>query len=99
MKKLVTLIVLFVIGFSVIHEYVYVALDDDHCSAIEYISEFEAPQSHGAICEIHFEYHQSYLLSQEVLLQDIDYKIIPSKIDKEIYNFKTHLKFYKPPIS
>ncbi|EQB40628.1 hypothetical protein M947_02135 [Sulfurimonas hongkongensis] len=99
MKKLITLSLLFVIGFSIIHEYVYAAYDDDHCSAIEYISEFDAPQTHGDICAIHFEYHQSYLLSQKVVLQHIDYKIIPNKTDKETYNFKTHLEFYKPPIS
>jgi len=99
MKKLITLSLLFVIGFSVIHEYVYVALDDDHCSAIEYINEFDTPQPLGGICSIYFEYHQSYLLSQKMILQNIDYKITTNQNDKEIYNFKTNLEFYKPPIS
>lgn len=98
MKKLITLSLLFVIGFSIIHEYVYVSLDDDHCSAVEYISEFDTPQPRD-ICSVHVEYHQSYLLSQKVILQNIDYKITPNKASKEIYNFKTHLEFYKPPIS
>ncbi|MCK9491012.1 MAG: hypothetical protein M0Q24_02895 [Sulfurimonas sp.] len=99
MKKLITLSLLFVIGFSILHEYVYVALEDDHCTVVEYISEFDTPQPHGDLCSIHFEYHQSYLLSKKVMLQNIDYKVTANKTDKEIYNFKTHLEFYKPPIA
>jgi hypothetical protein len=98
-KNLTTFALLFVLSFFIVHDYVYAAHSDEHCSATEYIVEFDTPQSHGDICDIHFEYHQSYLLSQKVILARIDYKIIPNKIDKESYNFKTHLKFYKPPIS
>ena len=97
LKSLTTLALLFVISFSIIHEFVYAACDDDHCSAIEYISEFDSPSSHEDLCDIHFEYHQSYTLSQNTHLQDIDFKTTTNKIDKETYNFKTHTSLYKPP--
>lgn len=99
LRSLTTLALLFVISFSIIHEYVYAAYNDDHCSAIEYISEFDSPQSHEDLCDIHFEYHQSILLSKNLVLPDIDFKPTTNKIVKETYNFKTHLEFYKPPIS
>ncbi|WP_373001574.1 hypothetical protein [Sulfurimonas sp.] len=99
LRSLTTLALLFVISFSIVHEYVYAAYDDDHCSAIEYVSEFDKPSSHEDLCDIHFEYHQSYLLSQNTHLPDVDFKTTTNKIDKETYNFKTHLEFYKPPIS
>ncbi|NOR58814.1 MAG: hypothetical protein GQ474_09870 [Sulfurimonas sp.] len=99
LKSLTTLALLFVISFSIVHEYVYAAYDDDHCSAMEYVCEFDSPQSHEDLCDIHFEYHQSYLLSQNLVLPDVDFKSGLNKIDKETYNFKTNLEFYKPPIS
>ncbi len=77
----------------------YVAHDDEHCSAVEYISEFDTPSSHDDLCDIHFEYHQSYLLSQNLVLPDVNFKSTTNKIHKETYNFKTNLEFYKPPIS
>ena len=105
LKSLTTLALLFVLGFSVVHEFVYIAHENNHCdhsercSAIEYIHEQNTPSDHGDICDIHFEYHQSYTLSQNTLLADIDYKPKPDTTDKETYNFKTNLKFYKPPIA
>jgi len=99
LKSLTTLALLFVISFSIVHEYVYASHNDDHCSAIEYISEFDTPSSHGDLCDIHFEYHQSYLLSQNIVLPDVEFKPKPDKIDKETYNFKTLTTLYKPPIS
>jgi len=104
LKSFVTLALLFVLGFSVVHEFVYAAHEHDHCdhnehsNAIEYVHEQNTPSNHGDICDIHFEYHQSYTLSQNTNLPDIDYKPKPDTIDKETYNFKTHTNLYRPPI-
>ncbi|MDA3907742.1 MAG: hypothetical protein PF437_01510 [Sulfurimonas sp.] len=99
LRSLTTLALLFVISFSIVHEYVYAAYDDEHCNAIEYISEFDSPQSHEDLCDIHFEYHQSILLSQNLVLPEVDFKPTTNKIYKETYNFKTHINLYKPPTS
>ncbi|WP_373036208.1 hypothetical protein [Sulfurimonas sp.] len=98
-KSLITLTLLFVISFSIVHEYVYAAFDTYHTSVHEYVSEFDTPTSHEDLCDIHFEYHQSFLLSQNLVLPDIDFRSTANKTDKETYNFKTHLELYKPPVS
>jgi hypothetical protein len=98
-KSMVTLALLFVMSFSIVHEYIYALDDDKHCSPIEYVNEFSKPSSHGDICDIHYEYHSSYLLSQKVALQKIENT--PAKIStcRVSYNFKNTLDFFKPPIS
>ena len=64
LKSFTTFALLFVLSFSIMHGYIYNAHDDDHNSVIEYISEFDTPSSHDNLCDIHSEYHQSFLLSQ-----------------------------------
>ncbi|WP_294963322.1 hypothetical protein [Sulfurimonas sp.] len=95
LKSFTTFALLFVLGFSIIHEYVHIAYDENHLSVIEYVNEADQSVSHDTHCE----YHQSFLVSQNSNLTDIDFKLNTSKINKETYNFKTNLEFYKPPIS
>lgn len=65
LKSIVILVLLFMMGFSIVHEYAFAFYDEDHCSAAEYVSELDAPGSHGDICDIHFEYHQAFLLPSQ----------------------------------
>lgn len=97
-KSLITLALLFVLGFSIVHEYVF-ALHDEHVSAKEYVLELQAPQDHGDICDIHFEYHQSFLLFASTTLPILEKYTLKIKVDKESYNFKIQQNFLKPPIS
>jgi len=97
-KSIITLALLFAMSFSMVHEFVFAFHDDHPCTTTEYISEMERPSSFGDICDIHFEYHQAYLLPQvSVFIQEKSINLLPlAKNDS--YNFKTYLDFFKPPI-
>jgi len=98
-KSLITFSILFALSFSMVHEYAFAFYDDEHCNVAEYISEIEAPSSHGDVCDIHFEYHQAFLLPQDTILptnNDMNSKPVPAK---DTYQFHVNLDFIKPPIS
>jgi len=109
-KNFITLCLLFAISFSVVHEYAFAFYDNDHCTTSEYVQELQGPTTHSQdahalsaepedICDIHFEYHQAFLLLPESsLFQDHDLRsnIV---LTKETYPFQTNLKFIKPPIA
>ena len=98
-KKIWSLLLLFVMGFTVVHEYVYTTFDNDHCTTQEYISELSTSNDHGDLCDIHFEYHSSYILVASTKL------ILPKKISSAIkspnilYSFDSLMTLLKPPIT
>jgi hypothetical protein len=98
-KSLITFSLLFVLGFSIVHEYVFAVYDNNHCTVSEYINEIEVPTSHDSICDIHFEYHQAFLLPQDIILIHSNDLSTNTIIRKESYLFQTYLDFFKPPIS
>jgi len=84
-------------SFSILHEYTFAMIDEDHCSVVEYANEIAGPVDKGDICDIHFEYHLSYILpSTQNLMQttQIDSKPV---IQKESYNKKIIQDFIIPP--
>lgn len=98
LKSLITFSLLFVLSFSIVHEYIFAMFEDEHCSVGEYVCELEIPSDHGDLCDIHFEYHQSFLLSDITKIPNIeDYKSLNLFKDK-IYTFKTHRELFRPPI-
>ena len=97
-KSLVTFALLFVLGFSIVHEFAFANFDNNHCSTTEYIAELDNSQNHGDICDIHFKYHQAYLLSENFIVQNPHTNSLKIKIDKESYTLKTYSTFLKPPI-
>lgn len=98
-KNVVTLALLFVLSFSIVHEFVYAYVDDEHCSTAEYFAELEGPTNHGDICDTHYEYHTTYILPQiDTMYYSIE--INKNEISKnDSYLFKTYLKIIKPPIT
>lgn len=98
-KSMLPLILLFVMSFSLVHEYVFASYDNNHCSVSEYISELEVPSGHGDICDIHYEYHHAYLLPQYSILAQMNSTNSLLSQKKESYIFQTNLKFFKPPIA
>ncbi len=69
MRKIWTLLLLLSMSFSVVHAYAFSAIQDDHCSSVhEYVQELSTPIDHGDLCDIHFEYHVSYLLPEYFML-------------------------------
>ena len=97
-KSLITFSLLFVIGFSVVHEFIFTLHDNDHRVAVEYVSELNSPKHHGDLCDIHFEYHKAFLLAEHIPFKNPQYSFIKIQIDKESYDFKIHSYFLKPPI-
>ena len=97
-KNIITLALLFTMSFSMVHEYVFTFYDSDRCSAIEYISEIDAPSHHGDICDIHFEYHIAYILPYNRIYQTSIPKYNSEFSFEEISLTFNPLKLYKPPI-
>ena len=98
-KSLITLSLLFALGFSMVHEYVFAAYHGEHGDIVEYVNEFEAPSSHGDLCDTHFEYHQAFLLPQNTILPQNSNLSSNTPLNKETYQFQANLDFFKPPIS
>lgn len=98
-KKLVLLVLLLVMSFSLVHEFAFAYFDDDHCTTSEYIAELEGPTEHGDICDIHYEYHNAYILPQNnTVLHEI--RISYKQVSRDYsYLFKTYSKTIKPPIA
>lgn len=97
--KIVTFALLFVMSFSLVHEYIFAYYDNEHCSISEYISEQEMPSDHGDICDIHYEYHHLYITPEDDLLAYVDAENFFRTYKKESYQFQTNLEFFKPPIA
>lgn len=109
-KPFIIFSLLFAMGFSIVHEYAFAFYDDEHCNTTEYVEEFQGPIAHDTnshelsaheddICDIHFEYHQAFLLLPDTtLLHNYDLRSNIA-LTKETYQFQTSLKFIKPPIA
>ena len=109
-KSFITFSLLFAISFSIVHEYAFAFYDNEHCNTTEYVEEFQGPVAHDIdshesgeheddICDIHFEYHQAFLLLPDATLFQDDNLRSNIILLKETYQFQTNLKFIKPPIS
>ena len=98
-KSLITLSLLFVLSFSIVHEYVFNVYDNEHSSTLEYIQELETPSNHGDICDIHYEYHQAYIFTQNSIYLDIVDKKQNLILEKNLYDFSTSLTLVRPPIA
>ncbi len=99
-NSLVTLALLFVLSFSIVHEYVFALHESEHHTTVaEYISELEVPPNHNDVHDIHFEYHQAFLLSENTTLSKIEHNSFKMATVKESYHFQIYLNFLKPPIA
>ncbi|MCF6309534.1 MAG: hypothetical protein L3J19_03535 [Sulfurimonas sp.] len=97
LKSIITFSILVALSFSIMHEFAFAEFDEKHCSISEYVSELEAPNNCGDICDIHFEYHQAYVFPQKKFyVQNID-KTSELIILKESYDFSTNLDLVIPP--
>ena len=105
MKKLIHLILLIAISFSITHGVVLDTHQDEHCSVQEYVTEFSQPIEHdmekhqGDLCNTHFMLHISFLLPRTFSLLEIE------ELDSSIFSFISfNPYFYKensfrPPIA
>jgi|SaaInlStandDraft_4_1057021.scaffolds.fasta_scaffold139911_1 hypothetical protein len=97
-KSLITISLLFVLSFSIVHEYIFASMHAAHGDMIEYVNEFKNPTAHGDICDAHSEYHQAFVLEQVDFLANIHAPRTLNTGDHNHYQFYTNLEFFKPPI-
>ena len=98
-KNLITLVLLFVMSLSILHEYTFAMVDENHCSVVEYVNEIAGPVDKGDICDIHYEYHLSYILPSKQKYPQTSTPDLKPTMKQESYNFALNLDFIKPPIS
>lgn len=98
-NKVVTFVLLFVMSFSLIHEYFFINNDNDHCSIMQYINEQETPTNHYDICDIHYQYHHLYTAPENSILTYLLSENFFRTYKKESYHFQTNIEFFKPPIA
>ncbi len=97
-KNSVIFILLFVLSFSIVHAYVFTFFEDGHSTVSEYVSGLERPPNHGDICDIHFEYHKSYLLSDTLKIVVIEEHKSLNFLQERMYSFQTNRELFRPPI-
>ena len=104
MKKLINLILLIAISFSVAHGVVLDIHQDEHCSVQEYVAEFSQPINHdmdehaGDLCNSHFMLHISFLIPTSFSLLEIDKfrSIEPFYAHLNVYHYQENT--FRPPI-
>jgi len=106
MKKILSLLLLVVMSFSIAHGVVLdIHQDEQHCSVQEFVAEFSHPIQHdidehdGDLCNSHFMLHLSFLLPHHFALFEITQ-------DEYQHQFKIPLSTYshvnnsfRPPIA
>lgn len=80
------------------HEFIFAAFDENKCNIKEFVNEMNAPVNTGDICDIHYEYHQTFTLRDpEIVLLEID-KVLEVFITKESYKQKITQDLIIPPV-
>ena len=99
MRILITLALLFSFAFSTVHEYAFAFYDESHCDVAEFVSEMNAPSEHNDICDTHFEYHHTYILSSKrVVITQININDKPFSL-QNTYSSSNPLDLVIPPTS
>jgi len=98
-KRLLIFILLFTIGFEILHAFTFAEIDTNSCTVQEYTEEFKQPTNKGDICDIHFEYHISYILPDSInSITYIETKT-PIQVTKQVFQTKNTVSLFRPPIN
>jgi hypothetical protein len=102
-KKLLTLVVLLSISFSVVHAYVIEALDTHECHVSEYVHNINDADNSLAvsddICHLHHFFHISFILPEIKLpLLAVIFNVHPLSYESS-YEYDSYDNFLKPPIN
>ena len=103
MKKLINLLLLTVMFFSIAHG---VVLEDEfrnHCTIQEYVSEFDhAIEQHdehkGDCCETHFMFHLSFLLPEIFSLFEMNEEVFVTQTHLLTNPYAYNKNSFRPPI-
>ena len=98
-NRIVLFVLLFVMGFSVVHAYAFDLLDHDRCSVHEFVQEVDQPVAHGDMCDMHFVYHMAYVLPGSLVIEPAPHPGTPFVTDAFFHSFDTKNTLYRPPIA
>ena len=100
-RKTLTLVLLFMMSFQVLHAYAIDMLDTHECNVDEYVVEFSQPISHDVsddICNLHSSFHIPFLVPQAILFPiNTDSPESPQTFIKS-YDYDGIKTFLIPPI-
>ena len=106
MKKILSLLLLVVMSFSIAHGVVLdIHQDEQHCSAQEFVAEFSHPIQHdidehdGDLCNSHFMLHLTFILPPTFLLLDIKQLNLNLPFQEPSNSHSYINNSFRPPIS
>ena len=102
LKKICSLLLLFAISFSIVHDYTFALLDDNHYSENTFISEVSSMASNATTdksCKIHIDYHSAYLFFEKSAYIPIIQRRNDLFAYNEIFFSLDYFNFFKPPIA
>lgn len=104
-RKLLSLLLLLALGFSIVHEFAIVLHEEahGHRDIAHYVKEFSEPVSDTGdkndLCESHYLFHISFIISAPVnFVVSRQIQSTPKKIPA-LYPSSIPQKFLKPPIA
>ena len=65
---------------------------------MEYIDDLESSNNHDNMCDVHFKFHQPFVLTESFIFIKKDYSSTLVSFTKKSYNFNLSPHFLKPPI-
>ena len=98
-KKLTLLALFMALSFSVVHEYFFLNMDEDHCTVVEYAHEIDGSMQHGDVCDMHHLLHQFFVLETQAFFPAVKPLACTLPRFKSTQSLYTPPKLIKPPIA
>jgi hypothetical protein len=106
MNKLINLLLLVAMSFSIVHGVVLDVHDEEsHCSVQEYVAEFSAPihdddthEHENDACDSHYMFHISFLLPKHFFLLEVNTKKSTTDFSILSYPLAYIDNSFRPPI-
>jgi len=109
MNKLINLLLLVVMSFSIAHGVVINnSNEENHCSIQEYVSEFSLPHEHSEShekkyahddCETHYMFHLSFLLPDVFTLSPMVEEKFSTSLEAALNHYAYQNNTFRPPIA
>lgn len=107
MNKLINLLLLVVMSFSIAHGVVLDTHEEEnHCSVQEYVAEFSAPihddemhEHENDTCDSHYIFHISFLLPENFSLFEVEIKTLTLELLPLVYPTINPNNNFRPPIA
>ena len=107
MNKLINLLLLVVMSFSIAHGVVLDTHNEEsHCSVQEYVAEFSAPihqdeaqhEHENDSCDSHYMFHVSFLLPDTFSLFEMNEEVFVTQTQPSTNHYSYNKNSFRPPI-